>query len=247
MIKGIYVARAGTFPRMTRLEVVANNLANVNTTGFKRDSLFLQKLNELTAAQLQGVGDLSGLNFRQFTDFKEGALHHTGNPLDVAIQGDGFFVVDTPTGPAYTRNGNFQLSIDGVLVTSAGNPVIGERGYIQIPNIAKLEQSEMTIHETGMVTIGNDNLGKLRVVKFEDLDQLKKEGEFFIAQGALEEEVDLSSREAIIRQGFLEESNVDGIFEMISLIELSRNFEAYQRMIQIQDSTLDRSIEVGRI
>ncbi len=247
MIKGIYLARAGMHPRNTHLEIAANNIANINTTGYKRDSLFLKKLNELNAEQMQGVGDLSGLDIQQFTDFREGALHHTGNPLDVAIQGDGFFVVDTKMGPAYTRNGNFKLSIDGVLVTSTGNPVIGERGYIHIPNIEKMDQAQLTINEVGMITINNDNIGKLRVVKFDDLNQLRKEGEFFSANGAFETEVELESRESIIRQGFLEESNVDAVSEMVSLIELSRNFEAYQRMIQIQDSTLERTIDVGRI
>ncbi len=247
MIKGIYLARAGMYPRNTQLEVVANNIANINTTGYKRDSLFLKKLNELSAEQLQGVGDLSGLDLQQFTDFREGALHHTGNPFDVAIQGNGFFVVDTEMGPAYTRNGNFKISIDGVLVTSSGIPVVGERGYIQIPNIEKMEQAQLNINEVGMVTINNDSIGKLRVVSFDNLNRLKKEGEFFSANGALEREIDLDSRESIIRQGFLEESNVDPISEMVSLIELSRNFEAYQRMIQIQDSTLERTIDVGRI
>src|SRR5208283_4395063 len=118
MIKGIYAAGSGLMPRMLKLEVIANNLANISTTGFKRDNIFVQIMKDTGVEQAKGNGDLSGLKVREYTDFSEGSMNQTGNKLDLAIQGSGFFAAETPNGVRYTRNGSFSLSTDGTIVTS---------------------------------------------------------------------------------------------------------------------------------
>lgn len=247
MIKGIYVARAGMYPQMSRLEIVSNNLANINTTGFKRDSLFIRKLEELTVHHLDGNGNLPGLQVEQFTDFLTGAFAQTNNPLDVAIQGEGFFVIETSAGPMYTRNGSFTISSDGTLVTKSGDPVHGEGGYIRFTDLERRASASIRIDEKGIISMDDHVIGRFRIVTFTPLRQLEKNGEYFSARDGLEEALDPERGEYVIRQGFLEESNVDAIHEMVYMIELSRNFEAYQRMIQTLDSTLDHTMSVGRL
>jgi flagellar basal-body rod protein FlgF len=247
MIKGIYVARAGMYPKMSRMDIISNNLANINTTGFKRDSLFVRKLEELDTARLSGHGPLPGFDVEQFTSFMEGAFSQTNNPLDVAIQGDGFFAVETPGGEMYTRNGNFSIAADGTLVTKKGQIVLGDTGPIAIPDFERIERSSIRIDETGLVSLDDHILGRLRVVSFDNLNGLRKNGELIEAVDTGIVELVPGSNHYLIRQGFLEESNVDAIHEMVHMIELSRNFEAYQRMIQMQDSTLDNTMSVGRL
>ncbi len=247
MIKGIFTSGSGMHPRMLRLQVIANNLANINTTGFKRDSMFIQALKKTGLIQQQNDGDLAGLDVRQFTDFSEGSLAPTNNPFDVAIQGRGFFVVETPQGMQYTRNGNFMLSADGSLVTSQGYPVLGVGGRIQFPDIRKLAQGNVAITATGEIFADNSLIGKLRVVDFERASDLRKQGNTLFSTSAKELFTEADGKTTAIKQGFLEESNVDGIEEMIEMIELNRSFESDQKSIQYQDSTLEKAMDVGRV
>ena len=162
MIKGIYASGTGMMPRMLKLEVIANNLANISTAGFKRDNIFVQIMKNTAVAQTKGGGDLSGLNVKEYTDFSEGSLSPTSNKLDLALQGSGFFVAQTPNGPRYTRNGSFSLSTDGTIVTSQGYPVLGAGGPIQLPDMQKLSQGDISIDETGEVTVDGKKLGGWR-------------------------------------------------------------------------------------
>lgn len=246
MIKGIYFSRAGMDPKMSRMEIIANNLANINTIGYKRDALFIRKLAELTSEQVQVNGTLSGLHAEQFTSYMEGAFKQTNNPLDVAIQGDGFFVIETPQGQMYTRNGNFSIATDGTIVTGQGHPVLGEGGHILFRELEKADTAVLHIDEHGFISLDGELVGRLRVVTFDSLRELKKEGGYFSANNTLELDLVPGEGGYLIRQGFIEESNVDAIQEMVYMIELSRNFEAYQRMVQIQDSSLDQTMSVGR-
>jgi flagellar basal-body rod protein FlgF len=246
MIKGIYISRAGMDPKMSKMDIIANNLANINTVGFKRDALFLRKLEDLTSERVDENGELPGLYFEQFTSYAEGAFNQTNNPLDVAIQGDGFFVIETPTGPMYTRNGNFSIAPDGTLSTGAGHPVLGDGGHITFHEPEKLEKAVLRVDENGLISLDGELAGRLRVVTFDSLRDLKKEGGYFSANNTPEIELAPGDGRFLIRQGFIEESNVDALQEMIYMIELSRNFESFQRMIQIQDSTLDQTMSVGR-
>jgi len=247
MIKGIYASGSGMKPRMMRLEVVANNIANANTTGYKKDNLFIQVMKDAGLTMAQGQSELKGMDCKEYTDFAEGSFVETDNPLNFAIQGRGFFVVDTPEGPRYTRNGNFSMAIDGTVVTDQGYPVMGSSGKIQIPSPQKLSETSIVVSERGDISMGNVLLGKLRIVDFEDLNELKKSGKSLFETEAQEKSATVDGKTLVIRQGYLEESNVEGIHEMIQLVELTRSFETDQRTLQTQDSTLEKALEVGRV
>ncbi|HTY37990.1 MAG TPA: flagellar basal-body rod protein FlgF [Bacteroidota bacterium] len=247
MIKGLYNSGTGMQPRMTRLEVIANNIANSATTGYKKDNLFIQVLKEAGLSQVDGLGDLKGLDSKQFTDFTEGSFAQTNNPLDVAIQGRGFFTVDTPQGIRYTRNGNFSMATDGTIVNSDGFPVMGAGGHMQVPQPDKTEGTSIVISEKGEVTVGKQVLGQLRIADFQDLKSLKKAGQNLFTTDAPEQKAVVDGHAVVIRQGTLEESNVDALGEMIQLVELTRSFETDQRTIKSQDSSLERALDVGRV
>lgn len=247
MIKGIYSSEAAMRPKMTRMEVLANNLANINTTGFKRDRMFVRMLEESTAAAADGRGELTGVSTGKYIDMTAGAMRQTGNPLDCAIEGEGFFTVQTPRGLRLTRNGNFTLSREGLLTTAEGYPVLGMQGPVQIPQREKLQTEQLTISPSGEVVADKEPFGQLRIMVPEHAHALHKDHESLMYVEGDERLVDVPPERIAVRQGFLEESNVEGIEEMIAMIELSRAFEMDQRMIQSQDATLDRSMEVGRV
>jgi len=246
MIKGIQTAETAMRPKMARMEVIANNLANVNTTGFKRDRLFVQMLNDSVGGKTDAAGDLDGVRVTEGVDFSEGSLRQTGNPLDMAIQGRGFFAVNTPGGVRFTRSGSFRLSPDGSLVNADGYQVEGTGGVIRFPGIEKLQQATVSIAETGEVMIDKDPIGRLRIVEFADTSVLSKESAslFRAAPGALMIE---GSSASAVRQGVLEESNVDGVEEMIAMTELQRSFDTDQKVLQALDDSVAKSLDVGRL
>jgi flagellar basal-body rod protein FlgG len=229
---------------MLRLEVLANNLANIETTGYKKTQLFIQTLdNELGKRETQQ--ELEGLKAQQYTDFSQGSLRSTGNPLDWAIDGDGFFAVETPHGIRYTRNGSFQLSPDGTIVNRQGYALLGVGGRIQLPDVQTMKEGTLVVSETGEVFFNHQPIGRVNVVHFDNAQVLKKEGtSLFAADAAPAGENKESPR---IRQGYLEESNVEGIAEMVAMVELTRSFETDQKAIQYQDATLERAMDVGRV
>ncbi len=247
MIKGIYASGSGMMPRMVKLEVISNNLANISTTGFKRDNLFVQILKGTGVAQAKGGGELSGMDVREYTDFSEGSMNQTGNPLDLAIQGPGFFAAQSPTGVCYTRNGSFSLSTEGTVVTAQGYPVLGTAGPIQLPDMRKLSQGDILINESGGISVDGKVIAKLRIANFADTSALKKEAGSYFVSSAQEKGAEADGKDTIVRQGQLEESNVNGIEEMIQMIELSRSFESAQKSMLYQDGTLEKALEVGQL
>ena len=211
------------------LEIVANNVANLNTTGFKGDgALFEQYL--MPVARDNGFdGTDNRLNFVQdratWLDLGQGPIQQTGNPLDVALEGSGFLVVQTPRGERYTRNGALQINNSGELVTSEGYQVIGESGPITFQNTDR----DVTINPDGSIRVRegsaatiDSSRGKLRVVDFDQPQQLKKDG-----ASAFMAEVNQQPRAATqlrVVQGAVEKSNVQGVLEMTRLIEVSRAY-----------------------
>ena len=247
MIKGIFSSEASMRPKMAKLEVIANNLANINSTGFKKDMLFMQMLKDSASAQASGKGDLDGLKINHVIDFSDGVLNQTGNPFDLALQGRGFFVAETPQGMRYTRNGNFKLSADGVLTTADGYPVMGAGGRIQFLQKERLQQGVVTVTDTGEIVLDKEIIAKLRIVDFDNLGTLKKDQKSFFAASGAERILEGTNTTAYVKQGFLEGSNVEGIEEMIAMVELTRGFETDQKIITAQDSTIEKSLEVGRV
>jgi flagellar basal-body rod protein FlgG len=241
MSGGMYLAAAGAMVQQMRLEVLANNIANINTNGYKGERTVFRMSEETTApVEQQSADEIQSLSpyappFETRVDFSQGALRETGNPLDVAINGKGFFAVQTPEGIQYTRQGSFRLNEDGVLVTPDGFAVMGEGGEITI------EEGRVEIDLQGGIYVDGDEVGRLQITDFDDLNSLKKVGNGrFLAmdQTALAERPEDST----LSQGYLETANVNPITAMTEMIETSRVFEAYQKVIQTADEATSKSI-----
>jgi flagellar basal-body rod protein FlgF len=224
-----------------QLDVVANNIANVNTAGFKADqSLFEEYLTSGAHEDNFKPGDrrVSYVQDRgTYRDFAQGAPEQTKNPLDVAITGNAFLVVQATGGERYTRDGGLQMNNLGQLVTQAGNPVLGTSG----PIVFQPTDHDINISPDGTVTVveGNgrtDSLrGKLRLVSFADAQKLLKEGSnLYSGEGAAP---DLKSQ---VQQGYIEKSNVNGVAEMSRMIEITRAYTQIATMLQ-QESDLHKS------
>lgn len=242
MLKGIYNTAASMVPRVKKQEVIANNLANAETVGFKKDSMFLRvfkKEQELSKKTLEPTWEVRMID-KLYTDYSGGSLEATGRDLDLALQSDGFFTVLTPNGEAYTRNGAFSLGPDGALVNSDGYPVLSDGGPVI------LRDDKVTIGNDGQIMSDNQMIGKLRIVDFEDPELLKKvTGTLYALDGGA---VPIAPAKLNVRQGYLERSNVDILREMVDMIDTYRMFETGQKMIQIQDDTLGKAVsEIPRV
>lgn len=242
MIKGIYAAASGMLPRIQKQETISNNLANVNTPGYKRESVFLKQLNSAQARNFKAESEWQiPMTDEIYTDFSRGSLEFTGDDLHVAIDGDGFFTIQTPKGEAYTRNGNFHLDVNGTLLNCDGLPVLSDSGEIQAEG-----GGDIHIGVDGAITINGEEYGKLQIVDFEKPYQLNKisAGLYAPKPGTNQEDIEY----AYVRQGYLEKANVDVIQEMVDMIASYRNFESDQKAIKILDETLGKTVnEIGRI
>ena len=260
MIEGIYISASGMLPKSTRQEALANNMANAEVPGFKKDNMFLREMQE---AKKRLSGDYAEWRINRFeglwTDLEQGNLRFTGDMFDLALTERGFFAVRTPSGIEYTRNGNFNKNGEGVLTTPLGYPVLDENGA----EIAIPENLQVPIIDSEGIVRGRDEqtgeeqeIARLQVSDFPDLYDpvvkaqspynapLKKSptGYFIAEPNALK----VAASEAVISQGFLEESNVNPVIEMVKMIDIFRSYEADQKALQVQDSTLDRAVnDVG--
>ncbi|MBD3234620.1 MAG: flagellar basal-body rod protein FlgF [candidate division Zixibacteria bacterium] len=240
MIKGIYTAASGMVPRALQQELIANNMANSATAGFKRDRLFIEHLDRSSAKPLP-----SDYQWQQpmveepYIDFSQGMLEKTDKPLDVALEGDGFFVIDTENGTRYTRNGQFHLNSIGMLVNMRGEVVLSDTGPII------LENNNPNIDANGNIEIDGEAISRLQVVRFDNPQELTKtDGVHFAAPDGLIAE---PAREVTVRQGFLEQSNVEILHQMVDMIDGFRQFELGQKVIQTLDYINNKAVnEVGR-
>ncbi len=227
------------------LEVVANNIANLNTTGYKADgSVFEEFLMPGASADQFQAADrrMSYVQDRAtWHNFSPGPLKQTGNPLDVAIDGDAFLVVQTARGERYTRNGALQINATGQLVTSTGDPVLGDGG----PILFQPTDHDTSINPDGTITVreGANTLsdsarGKLRLVSFDRAGQLQKDGSsLFAAPNGVASQ---PAPKARLVQGAIEQSNVSGVVEMARMIEVTRTYTQVAGMLQ-QTSDMRRS------
>ncbi len=218
---------------MRHLERIANNLANVNTVGYRQDRIFTEVLKEEIDAE---SAPHSTRRMHQYADHRTGSMESTGNPLDVAINGEGFFVVNNPeTGEShYTRAGRFVLNEDGVLQTPNGLVVDGSSGQIDFPP----EGGDIEIRRNGDILFFDQLLGSLRVVQFDDPSQLKRiDDASFLAGDQIPQDIE----EPAIIQGQVEMSNVNALVAMTELIENSRLFESQQKAMRTIDLYLQRA------
>jgi len=204
-----------------RFETISNNLANQNTNGFRKDIIsFNQTLS---------------MNYISETDFTPGPVRYTGNELDVALEGQGFFKVQTPAGIRFTRDGALSLNAEGVLVTRTGDAVLGQNGPITISG------SKVAIESDGQVVVDNQSVDKLMVVDFEQPQFLKKEGGSYYRH-QLEESGILTADKVNVKQNYLEGSNVNPTEEMIKMLEAFRAFESAQKAISSIDEITSRMV-----
>lgn len=218
---------------MRHLERIANNLANANTVGYRQDRIFTEVLNEQIDAE---GGPVSTRRMTQWADHRAGGLETTGNPLDVAIDGEGFFVLNNPeTGESqYTRAGRFLLNEDGALQTAGGLFVEGATGAIELPP----EGGDIEIRKNGDVLHNGQLMGSLRVVQFDNPEQLQRiDSASFVANGQIPQDIDDPS----VLQGRVEMSNVNALTAMTELIENSRLFESQQKAMRTIDLYMQRA------
>ena len=230
-----------------QMDVVANNVANINTNGFKADRSLFEEFLTSRAHEDNFAGRDRRVSFVQdrgtFKDFAQGASELTKNPLDVAIDGDGFLVVQTPNGPRYTRDGSMQISQTGQLVTKSGIPVLGTGGPITF----QPTDHDINISADGTVTVQEgtnrtDSVrGKLRMVSFAQAQSaLKKEGSnLYSAEGA----PPLPSTTSRLNQGFIEKSNVNSVMEMTRMIDVTRAYTQISAMLQQQTDMRKSALE----
>lgn len=258
MVKGLYTAYTGMREEQRRMDVVTNNLANTDTTGYKKEGAVNQPFSDVLAYRIKDestpgidgkrIGKMAlGVKIGEtYRDFSQGALKTTDAPYDLALAGEGFFTIEFTnkqgeTQTMYTRDGNFNITKEGYLVTQDGDFVLDSNGgHIQV------DTSEETVFSrNGDIFQGATRVATLGLTDFEDYNYLEMYGEnlFVAVDGATQKEAT-----AQVQQGFLEASNVETVSEMVQMITITRAYEANQKMIQTYDDTLEISAnQIGKL
>ena len=220
------------------MDSIANNIANSNTTAYKADRVTFNSY----LAQPPGSGRMAAMIFPKlaspYRETKEGTISNTSNPLDIAIRGEGYMVVDTPQGQRYTRDGHLSLNTSGQLVNAAGRPILDDGGRpIVIPQGA----GPLTISTDGGVAAGEQRLGKIRVVAFDDQQSLKRVGGGLYAA---ENTTPKPASKFEVVQASLEGSNIEPIIEMTRMMENARAYEQAQKILTNEDDRMRKGIEL---
>jgi len=272
MIRGLYTGASGMLSQMLQMDVVSNNLANVDKTGYKDDVTVFKSFPEMLIRRVNDdgvrkfplgsydkmpiVGSIgTGVEVNEvYTNFKQGGLKQTENPFDLALEGDGFFVVETDRGIRYTRNGSFLIDKDNFLVTKDGYKILGENGYIKVQN------NNFVVNEKGEVVVNQDLynrkvvsntendwastsvIERLKIATFRELRELKKEGNSFYYETEFSGTAQQPKIMPKIRQGFLEQANVNIVEEMVKMIEVQRAYEANSKSVTSHDNALSKLI-----
>lgn len=235
MLKGIYIAASGAVMKQAQLEVITQNIANVDTAGFKKDALsFRDYLIPTDTPTLMPDGRAMTYLGSMKTDFSAGNIVRTNNPFDIAINGSGFIALE---GERYTKRGDFKKDSEGSLTTAGGVKVLGSSGQpIALP------EGPFEIDSKGSISVNGAAVGTIKVVDFENTETLSKSGDsmFSSAQAGTE------SKSSVV-QGYIEKSNVDVVKDMVRMISAMREFEAYQKIIQGFDEVAAKvNNEIGR-
>ena len=222
------------------LDVSANNLANMNTAGFKAETALYEAVSKAPAEMRVGPRPIQFVtDWGQMRDMRPGSMTQTGNPLDFAIEGDGFFQVRTPEGLRFTRDGQFKLNDQGQLVTASGNPVVGDGGEITID--ASL--GPISVASDGTISQGNAAVGRIGAVRFAANQALEKVGDNLFTSS----EAPQAAPDVRVRQGMVEGSNVNAVLEMTRLIEMQRTYESVSSLADtVQDLKRRATERLGR-
>jgi len=258
MLRGLYTAYTGMRNEQYRMDIMSNNLANADTTGFKKEGSTSQAYAEVMAVKIKDVsenpntprrlGKMSlGVKIGEtFTDFSQGSLRDTGNTYDIAIGGSGFFNIEFTnkageTSTKYTRDGGFTITKDGYLVTKDGDYVLGENGRIQLSTTA----GTTVFDRSGNIFQDNRLVASLKITDFEDTNYLTHYGETM--WDAKEGAVAQDAEDAQIYQGYLEMSNASVVKEMVNMITISRQYESNQKMLTTFDDSLEKSMALSKV
>lgn len=257
MLRSLYTAYTGMLNEQRRMDIMTHNLANVTTAGFKMESSTSQSFDKVLGIKIRDVseayndrpiGKMSlGVKIGEvFTDFQQGALRETAGKYDLALSGEGFFAVrfvdkNGEESEKYTRDGNFRLTQNGYVTDIYGNRLKTESGVLQVP----MDAAEVSITPDGKVYADNVFVDKVKVVDFEDYDYIEKFGHnlYKTVEGATEK-----APSAEVLQGYIEQSNVNPVREMVNLITITRAYEANQKMIQSSDSIMEKAVNsIGKV
>lgn len=258
MVKGLYTAYTGMIHQQKRLDVITNNMANAATVGFKKEGATAQAFDEVLAVKIKdrsesflnrGIGNMSmGVKIGEtYTDYDQGSFRSTEATYDLALEGSGFFAIEFTnkageTSTKYTRDGSFTLTQDGYLVTKDGDFVLNNNGNrIQLNPTAV----SVAINSLGDIYVDDVIVDRVGVTDFEDYNYLEKYGEnmYNLVDGGTETEA-----AALVRQGYLEQSNVQVVKEMVEMINVTRAYETNQKIIQAIDDTLEKAVNsVGKV
>jgi flagellar basal-body rod protein FlgF len=251
MIKGFYAAVSGMLANANRQQILSHNIANLETPGFKQvlstvedftHTAVVFPAGNITHSNLEYIGQmgLGAMSGPEVTDYTQGGLQTTGNPLDMAVQGDGFFCVRTPVGDRFTRDGRFMRNADGYLVTQQGDAVLdANKQPIQ------LADGDVGVASDGTLSVNGAQVGKLGLALFQNprAALVRSEGNNYSAAGAPDGQGIVQ-----VAQGCLEMSNANSTQLMAQLVEVGRSYEAAQQMVQNQDDLLGKTISsLGRI
>lgn len=258
MLRGLYTAYTGMLNEQYRMDIMSNNLANADTTGFKKEGSTSQAYDEVMAVKIKDLSENPNVPKRlgkmslgvkigeTFTDFSQGSLRITDNTYDLAIGGQGFFNIEFTnkageTSTKYTRDGGFTLTKEGYLVTKDGDYVLGENGRIQISTTA----ANTIIDRDGNIFQDGNLVATIKITEFEDTNYLTHYGETMwdAKEGAVSHDVEHPN----IYQGYLEMSNANVVKEMVNMITISRQYEANQKMITTYDDTLEKSMQLIKL
>ncbi|MDP3150462.1 MAG: flagellar hook-basal body complex protein [Ignavibacteria bacterium] len=235
MVNGIYHIARSLNSKIKSIDVLANNLANINSTGFKKQIPFQEYLNKNDEIQV-----------KQTTDYGQGEVILSANPLDIAISGDGYFLLKTDNGTELTRNGKFHISEDGFLVNGNGDKVLGNNGEISFSDLMETDNPSITISKTGEIKIGETNVDSLAVVNLENpQDAIRTSDSNFAVPN--DNYTTASPQNYEIVQGYLEESNVNPILEMQTMIETNKDYESAYKIMRYLDQTMEKSNQIGRV
>lgn len=233
MENSIYIGISRQMALRSDMNVIANNVANMNTTGYRGQNLLFREFisdprgqeNELSFVQ----------DFGQYNATSPGPMKQTGNPLDVALTGNGFFAIEGPGGEAYSRAGEFTRRADGTLITPRGYAVSGLNGG---PIVIPVDAQEVNIDKAGRISTEDGEVGQLKIVEFANLQDLEPLGDNLYTTEA----PPAAAQNTIVSQGYLEGSNVNGVLEMTRMIETLRSHQSIQRMIENENERLRSAI-----
>ncbi len=251
MLRSFYIAGTGMLVQREKMDVLTNNITNIDTTGYKKDKLISSAFKDMLIKRTDDPYILSrtnligpqntGVHIEEIvTSFKQGNMEQTDRMEDLALENEGFFVIETAEGNRYTRSGNFSVDVEGYLVNSDGLYVMGENGRINVG------ENDFTADAEGNIYINETLTDKIKIVTFDDLAGLRKEADNLYSNYSAGQE--RAAAEVKVKQGYLESSNVDMAQEMVDMMAYSRAYEINQRVLKMLDSSLEKTVnQVGKV